>query len=77
MLTCRSVLPLKILHCKKKKGDTKKIHNCVTENLQKGHHSVTGQIFDNKIDSIIYNWETIEPFSLKWQDTVSAVYEVP
>ena len=61
---------------KKKKGNTTKIQNCVTENLEKGHHSVTGQILHGKIDYIIHGWETIEPFFLKWQDSVSAVYDV-
>lgn len=48
----------------------------MTENLEKGHHSVTGQILHGKIDYIIHGWETIEPFFLKWQDSVSAVYDV-
>lgn len=54
LLTCRSVIPLKILRCEKER-DTIKIHNCETENLEKGHHSVTGQILDNKIDYVIHS----------------------
>lgn len=48
LLTCRSVVPLKILHCQEKKSDTTKIHNYVTENLEKGHHSVYGQYLTMK-----------------------------